>query len=83
MTERGDTQLGTVVVLTRDVMARIRIGDLLRKLGYAARFASDSAPFVAALQSDGEWMALGVLDLNGPLEWEAIAAFVAQPARPP
>jgi hypothetical protein len=85
MTERAavEDSAGTIVVLARDVMARIRIGDLLRQLGYASRFAGDSAAFVEALGADCDRIALGVIDMNGPVDWEAIAVLSSRPDRPP
>ena len=85
MTERGPVadSAAMVVVLTRDVMARIRIGDLLRQVGYASRFAGDSAAFVEAIGAAADRIALGVIDMNGPIDWEAIAALTRRPDRPP
>ncbi len=72
-----------VVVLSRDLMARIPIADLLRRLGYEPRFVADSAAFVAALAEGGGRVALGVIDMNAPIDWDAIAAFAARPERAP
>ncbi|HEU0115192.1 MAG TPA: hypothetical protein VFQ80_10975, partial [Thermomicrobiales bacterium] len=79
----GAKTAGIVVVLLRDVMARIRLSDVLRQLGYEARFVGDSAAFAATLTNDGGAIALGVIDMNGPVDWDAIAALADEPERPP
>jgi hypothetical protein len=77
VTDRADAAPAIVVVLTADLMARIPLGDLLRRLGFAANFVRDETAFVAGLTDAGERAALGVIDMNRAIDWEAIAAYAA------
>ena len=71
-TDRQDRQGGTVVVLNRDLMFGMRIRQALQSLGYASRFAADTSGFVGLLREMEPPAALGVIDMNGQVDWALI-----------
>lgn len=73
----GNADRGTVVVLNRDLMFGSRISAAARSLGFTARFARDLPALAAALGESGAPPVLVVLDMNAALDWEAVAALVA------
>ncbi|MFM9108789.1 MAG: hypothetical protein ACKOWF_19055, partial [Chloroflexota bacterium] len=62
-----------VVVLNRDLMFGSKIASAARINGLEPRFVRDAAAFAAAVREEGERGALGIVDMNGPLDWAAIA----------
>ncbi len=69
---------GTVVVLNRDLMFGSRITAAARSLGFATRFVRDLPGLAAALAEPGEPPVLAVIDMNAALDWDAVAALVAE-----
>ena len=82
VTEPARSELGTIVVLNRDLFFGVRIGNLLRSLGYAVDFAPSTAAFVDLVRTTRPPPVLAILDLNGAVEWEPVRALAADPAVP-
>ena len=78
-----DAGAGVVVVLNRDLMFGSQIRAVLRALGHEARFARDTSGFLAALREAGESASRGVVDMNGTVDWAAIAEFTGETGRAP
>lgn len=74
----GETGGPVVVVLNRDLMFGSRITGVLRHLGYRARFARETDDFLAALAAEGEGAALGIIDMNAGVDWDAVGAFLGR-----
>lgn len=68
---------GTVVVLNRDLMFGSRISAAATSLGFATRFVRDLSALAAALAEPGDPPVLAVIDMNAALDWDAVAALVA------
>lgn len=75
---------GQVVVLNRDLMFGLRLRNQLRELGFEARFAKETVAFLALLDGGASGVALGIVDMNGPVDWALIRAYVDRAQeRPP
>ncbi|MDQ4099298.1 MAG: hypothetical protein M3121_02215 [Chloroflexota bacterium] len=68
---------GLVVVLSRDLFFGMRIRTSLRQLGYAVAIAQDPPTFTAHLCQGDQVAALGLIDFNQPVEWNALAQALA------
>ena len=68
--------IGTIVVLNRDLMFGVRIGNGLRSLGYVVRFASDTAGFVDLVRASVPPPILGIVDMNAGVDWDLVRALV-------
>lgn len=66
-------QRGDIVVLNRDLFFGVKIGNVLRGLGYRVTFVPSTEPFVARLQASGAEAVLGIIDMGVGVEWSAIA----------
>jgi methylmalonyl-CoA mutase cobalamin-binding subunit len=66
-----------VLGLKRAVLFGSRIRGALAALGLEARFVPDTGRFVAALVADEDATALGILDMNGTIEWPMLSAALA------
>lgn len=73
------TSHGSIVTLTRDLMFGSRISAAAKLLGYNSRFVRDLPALAAALEATLP-PALAVIDMNGPLDWDAVADLVTQTA---
>ncbi len=73
------TTIGTIAVLNRDLMFGVRIGNGLRSLGYAVRFASDTAGFVDLVRATVPPPILGIVDMNAGVDWDLVRALVDDP----
>ena len=71
---------GPIVVLNRDLMFGVRIGNQLRALGYDVTFARDTADFAARLRTTDPPPVLGIIDMNTGVDWSIVSAVVADPA---
>jgi hypothetical protein len=67
-------EIGEIVVLNRDLFFGVRIGNLLRGLGYRVSFLPATAPFVARLRAAEPPAVLGIVDMGAGVDWDAIAA---------
>ncbi len=61
------------IVLNRDLMFGSRIRSALGMLGLEARFVPDTDAFLAAIRADGGSAAIGILDMNGAIVWDALS----------
>ena len=69
----GEASEGSiVVVLNRDLMFGSRIRNALWSLGLGAVFAADTAKFAELIRSSGPALVLGVIDMNGGVDWQAV-----------
>ena len=66
---RGPTQ---AIVLNRDLLFGSRIRSALASLGLEGRFVSTAEEFVTALNEQAGSVAIGVIDMNGPVSWDVI-----------
>lgn len=82
MDQAGEQTPNVAVVLNRDLMFGSRIRGALTRLGLEARFVSDTEAFVDALR-DPRPIAIGVIDMNGPVEWETLGSAVQEQEDPP
>ena len=71
--------LGTILVLNRDLMFGVRIGNTLRSLGYEVRFARDTETFARLLRPARPAPVLGVIDMNAVIDWALVRALVDDP----
>ena len=74
----GATQ-GRVVVLNRDLMFGMRIRGVLQALGYEASFVADAAAFAALVRSSEPAPALGLIDMNGEVDWGVVRGLKDDP----
>ncbi|HYI24195.1 MAG TPA: hypothetical protein VD767_02205 [Thermomicrobiales bacterium] len=65
-------QRGLVAVLSRDLFFGMRIRTSLRKLGYIVAIAQDPATFGNHLVQGDQRASLGIVDFNGPVDWESL-----------
>jgi hypothetical protein len=76
---RVSGDLATVaVVLNRDLLFGSRIRGAVGLLGMNAVVKPDTASFVEALQASGASVAIGIIDMNGPVDWERLAAALGE-----
>jgi methylmalonyl-CoA mutase cobalamin-binding subunit len=71
------------IVLNRDLMFGSRIRGALKMLGLEARFVSDTEGFMAALATEAEVAAIGILDMNGEIDWETFSTAMRDAADAP
>jgi hypothetical protein len=74
-TSRGPTQ---AIVLNRDLLFGSRIRSALTNLGLEGRFVSTAEQFVGALCDQTGSVAIGVIDMNGPVSWDVICEALTQ-----
>ena len=66
---RGPT---LAVVLNRDLLFGSRIRSALASLGLQSRFVSTAEQFVDALSEESTSVAIGIIDMNGAISWDAL-----------
>lgn len=71
--------LGRIVVLNRDLMFGVRIGNTLRALGYAVSFAAETARFVNDVRNADPPAVLGIVDMGAGVDWAAMAGLASDP----
>jgi hypothetical protein len=64
---------GEILVLNRDLFFGVKIGNILRGIGYRVTFVPATAPFVARLRQVGPVPVLGIVDMAAGVDWQAIA----------
>ena len=65
--------LGEIVVLNRDLFFGVKIGNILRGLGYDVSFVPSTPAFVARLRGDDPPPVLGIVDMGAGVDWQEIA----------
>lgn len=73
MTEPPAGEKNLAIVLNRDLMFGSRIRSALGLLGLEARFVPDTEAFLTVMSIDGESAAIGILDMNGMIDWTALS----------
>ena len=64
---------GLVAVLSRDLFFGMRIRTSLRHLGHPVAIAQDVPAFAIHLERGDQHAALGIIDFNFPVDWDALA----------
>ena len=72
----AETKAGQIIVLNRDLMFGVRIGNTLRGLGYTVSFAADTPGFIKVVRSADPPAVLGIIDMNAGVDWTAIQGLV-------
>ena len=73
MTEPPAGEKNLAIVLNRDLMFGSRIRSALGILGLEARFVPDTEAFLTVMSIDGGAAAIGILDMNGMVDWDALS----------
>jgi hypothetical protein len=71
------------LVLNRDLLFGSRIRSALLALGMQGRFVKDSMQFNAELKSNATDVAIAVIDMNGPVEWDLLRDGLSATEMPP
>jgi hypothetical protein len=71
------------LVLNRDLLFGSRIRSALSALGMQGKFVKDSKQFNAELVSNSTDVAIAVIDMNGPIDWESLGEGLGATAVPP
>jgi hypothetical protein len=69
ITEQGSN---LAVVLNRDLIFGSRIRSALAGLGLEGRFVTTADQFVGALSEEPRSVAIGIIDMNGPVSWDVV-----------
>lgn len=72
------SDLGEIIVLNRDLFFGVKIGNILRGLGYRVVFAPTTEKFVHTLQASSADTVLGVIDMGVEIDWPAIAVLTKE-----
>ena len=83
MMESADRDRSLAVVLNRDLLFGSRIRIALRVVGLESRFVPDTSRFLAAIDELGDSVAIGILDMNGAIDWEELSAALHDAADAP
>ena len=81
--EPSDGQRLPIVILNRDLMFGVQVGNVVRALGLAPRFVRTTDAFTVAMRQQEPAPALGILDMNGAVDWPSVAALVSESGIPP
>ncbi len=65
---------GKIVVLNKDLFFGVKIGNVLRSIGYTVEFAKASDEFARMMSVDPDRVALGIVDINAGVDWDTISA---------
>jgi hypothetical protein len=79
--ESNSPGAGVAIVLNRDLLFGSHIRGALKSLGLEPRFVRDTEHFVAALESERGAAVIGVIDMNGAVDWDSLRTALAQPAQ--
>jgi FixJ family two-component response regulator len=74
---------GLIVVLNKDLFFGVKIGNMLRALGYTVEFARTAETFVSAINSSESGVALGIIDINAGVDWSLIERLTSSETRKP
>jgi hypothetical protein len=70
----GSISGATAVVLNRDLLFGSRLRSALDSIGLAARRVSSTEEFVQQMNALGGSCAIGIIDMNGPVDWAVLSA---------
>jgi FixJ family two-component response regulator len=70
----GGIETPVVVVLNRDLMFGSRIRSAMATLGLQTVVKADTAAFLETARSLGDRAVIAIIDMNGMVDWEAVAA---------
>jgi hypothetical protein len=71
------------LVLNRDLLFGSRIRSAISSLGLRAKFVSNAAQLAAELASNSDDVAIVVIDMNDPIDWERIREELGKAIPPP
>ena len=77
MTESMAEGSTVAVVLNRDLLFGSRIRSALVAVGLEGQFVANTEEFVRALNEHRDSVAIGIVDMNGPVSWDVIEATLA------
>ena len=83
MTEPPAGEKNLAIVLNRALMFGSRIRSALGILGLEARFVPDTEAFLTVMSIGGESAAIGILDMNGMIDWTALSDGLSRSAVAP
>jgi hypothetical protein len=85
MTELANPNPILAVVLNRDLLFGSRIRSALVSSGLGAQFVANAEQFASALAEHRNSATIGIIDMNGPVDWDVIGNLLGQadPAMPP
>lgn len=84
LSEDAEKTPSVAVVLNRDLLFGSRVRNVLSTLGLEARFVANTEQFVAALAALQGSSAIGIIDMNGAVAWDALKTGLQQiDAAPP
>ena len=63
---------GEIIVLNRDLFFGVKIGNILRGLGYRVAFVPTTDSFVERLRTGDPSLVLGIIDMGTGVEWPTI-----------
>jgi hypothetical protein len=72
-----------IVFLNRDLFAGIGIVNTIRALGFEPTRVSDLGDFQTAMSDQSPTPALGIIDMNNEIDWEAVSLLTSSPDCPP
>ena len=72
MSESTNPEPRRVIVLNRDLLFGSRIRGALSSLGLEGLFVASTEPFMDRLNEQAEEVALGIVDMNGTVDWDVI-----------
>ena len=78
MAEPINSEPIVAVVLNRDLLFGSRIRSTLASLGLEARFVASTGDFVKALETQQGSIAVGIVDMNGAVDWEELRAALSR-----
>lgn len=68
----SETLQRIIGVLNDDLFTGVRIKEISKSLGYQVRIVKETGAFMALLNDVEEPVALGIIDLSFPVEWETV-----------
>ena len=69
----GSISGATAVVLNRDLLFGSRLRSALSSIGLAVRRVSSTEQFVQQMNELGGSCAIGIIDMNGPVDWTVLS----------
>ena len=74
---------GCILLLNRDLFSGVGIVNTIRAIGFAPLRVGDEVAFRTHLEARDPAAALGIIDLNGGIDWAILAESLADPDCPP